>query len=146
MRTCPVRPRGSGAADEDTPRMPALRVREFDVTSQYPITLAEFRAWLETKRPTAVVGERGYSTKCPIASYVRARGEEGARVYEQYLEVGGRKHPLPGWATLFVGYVDHGRGGVQACTALRLLDKAAHATLPPEDDWERTQLETEAVL
>ena len=117
------------------------------MAEQYPITLAEFRDWLLTKRANAVVGERGYSTKCPIASYVRARGEEGARVYEQYLEVAGRKYPLPGWATLFVGYVDHGRrGGVQARTALRLLDKAAHATLPDEDDWERTQLETEVVL
>ena len=46
------------------------------MADQYPITLAEFRAWLETKRPTAVVGRRMHGVECPIGCYLTARGDE----------------------------------------------------------------------
>ena len=113
------------------------------MTDQYPITLAEFREWLLTKRATAIVGKRKNADSCPIAKYLVARGDEPTAVYGAFIGT----VPAPAWVSQFVGYADRGLygTGVQAGTALRLLDQVAHASLPAEDDWERTALESEAL-
>jgi len=122
--------------------------------AQYPITLAEFRAWLLTKRPTAVVGVRDNPVCCPAAGYLKARGDESPSVGRWWVtrgrigKRGYREYRAPEWLGLFTELVDKGDdkpSRVQARTALRLLDKVAHASLPDEDDWERTALESEAV-
>ena len=119
------------------------------MTQQYPITLAEFRAWLETKRPTARVGTRHRVASCPIARYAKARGDERPWVTGRWISLGPDTHyVLPEWAQAFLNAVDAGPSlsGVQARTALRLLDRVAHASLPEdEQDHERTALESEAL-
>ena len=117
------------------------------MADQYPITLAEFRAWLETKRPTAIVGKRRWANSCPIANYLYARGDAPVDVSGE--DIGGIA--APAWATAFVDLVDLGGlgvlgSGIQARTALRLLDRVAHASLPADElDHEHLSLELEAV-
>ena len=123
-----------------------------DVIDQYPITLSEFKDWLETKRPTALVGFRASLTGCPIGSYIESRGEAASVgtvfIITGYDEGATLFRETPAWAATFIEVVD-GSGepfaGVQARTALRLLGRVADATLPPEDDAERLRLETEVV-
>lgn len=121
------------------------------MVDQYPITLAEFREWLETKRPRAVVGKRWFPNSCPIARYIKARGDHKYPEVNALTIWAGKKYRTPSWAAEFVVLVDEGRYGgrqvaIQARTALRLLDRAAHATLPEDEvDQERRQLESEAV-
>ena len=120
------------------------------MADQYPITLAEFRAWLETKRPTAVVGRRMHGVGCPIGCYLTARGDEFDVVVPSTILVSpGIYKQTPPWAYAFIRLVD-GSGAyhtnIQARTALRLLDRAAHASLPAEElDHEHLSLELEAV-
>ena len=117
--------------------------------AQYPITLAEFRAWLETKRPTAIVGTRHRAASCPIARYAKARGDERPWVSGRWISIGGETHYwLPEWAHAFLKAVDAGPSlsRIQARTALRLLDRVAHASLPADElDHEHLSLELEAV-
>lgn len=125
------------------------------MTDQYPITLAEFRAWLETKRPTAVVGVRGASGKCPAAGYLKARGDESPCVGYWWTTRGQpgeefyQELRTPVWLALFTELVDKSDSTpsrIRAGTALRLLDRVAHASLPEDEaDWERTALESEAL-
>ena len=114
------------------------------MTVQYPITLAEFRAWLLTKRPTAFVGARHLPYSCPLAEYLLARGDDCPGVFGSQIA----DKPAPQWAAQFVSLADDGKpfSHVTARTALRLLDKVAHASLPEdEQDHERTALESEAL-
>lgn len=125
------------------------------MADQYPITLSEFREWLKTKRPTAFVGRRGDPLCCPGASYLKARGDEFPCVGRWWVtrglrgKRGYREYRAPAWLGLFTELVDKSDdkpSRVTARTALRLLDRAAHASIPEdEDDQERRQLESEAV-
>lgn len=115
--------------------------------TEYPITIAEFRAWLETKRPTEIVGGRRNGFACPIARYLVARGD--GTVYVDTIEIASFSGVCltPAWVAGFARQVDDGREFlIRARTALRLLDRVAHATLPAEDDAERLALEMEVVL
>ena len=117
--------------------------------AQYPITLAEFRAWLETKRPGEIVGVRRSSVRNPIARYLLYRGDARPSVGKTHIGLLGKVYLTPTWATRYLYDVDGSSvrfESVTARTALRLLDRVAHASLPAEDDWERTALESEAVL
>ena len=93
------------------------------MADQYPITLAEFRAWLETKRPRAVVGTRQDTMTCPIAGYLKARGDhEYPEVTPMTIWTGSRLL-TPSWAFEFLSLVDRRPGPITAGTALRLLER-----------------------
>ena len=93
------------------------------MTDQYPITQAEFRAWLLTKRPTAFVGARHLPYSCPLSSYLQARGDVSTGVFGGQIA----DKPAPQWAAQFVSLADDGKpfSRVQARTALRLLDRVS---------------------
>ena len=117
------------------------------MADQYPITLAEFRAWLETKRPHEQVGYRRTTSDNPITRYLQARGDH-ATAGHAYVLADGRELQTPKWARAFLIEVAYDRSSslVQARTALRLLDQVAHASLPAEElDHEHLSLELEAV-
>ena len=96
------------------------------MADQYPITLAEFRAWLETKRPEAFVGVRNLPFSCPIAEYLMARGDGPVGVFGHRIA----DKQSPRWAEQFVSLTDGGTtfARVQARTALRLLDRVEVAS------------------
>lgn len=56
------------------------------MTTNYPLTIEEFRNWLESKDEDEIVGEIRWTTKCPLANALlqRTYTEEGNQVRVRY--------------------------------------------------------------
>ncbi len=78
------------------------------MTPEYPIDEKQFKTWLESKEPWEIVGEAHKPCGCPIANFLRDRGEEvhvgGNAVYNLTCEV--ELGLLPEWAQDFISNID----------------------------------------
>lgn len=89
------------------------------------LTKPKFRAWLEAKKPDAIVGFPRCSYNCPIGRYIRGGRLENIRVDRHAVNIPfGQRFILREWCTRFIGAVDGLAGGavVTASRALRILD------------------------
>ena len=93
---------------------------------------AQFKKWLESKKPGEVVGERGLPYSCPVANYLRVKGGYiHPAVSSMNIRWGDEMHregaDSPRWASLFVRAVDGGlptpTGNITARRALKVLEK-----------------------
>ena len=91
---------------------------------------AQFKKWLEGKKPREVVGMKGMASSCPIAHYL----EEKHYVYPSVTSInirwgyGTRREgaDTPRWAGAFIRLVDLATvpsGKITAQRALRILEK-----------------------
>ena len=86
-----------------------------------------FRKWLESHESRQLVGQRGSSNCCPLASYLRERGSPDAAVRALTFSRGDKIEPLPRWAQVFIHQVDFSSrkyNKITAGKAIQLLDKA----------------------
>lgn len=85
------------------------------------------RAWLASLPPTTRVGLRQEGESCPLTKYLEHHGIQVSldldHVYV-FLDGGTEEFSPPPWSQRFMRLVDRRRGGIQARTALRLLDEA----------------------
>lgn len=89
-----------------------------------------FDAWLRSKGPDEVVGERGMRRYCPMAAYLRrpwwrldVRVENLATATWHVLGVRARRVSLPLWASRFIDAIDRGQSfeSVTASECLAIL-------------------------
>ena len=90
------------------------------------LTRAKFKAWLESKRPRAIVGEKKTCYFCPLAKYLEtefgASVSVGLRTFS-VTKAGKQSIPLPRWGMRFVVSVDNGsEERITAALALKILE------------------------
>lgn len=86
------------------------------MTTNYPLTIEEFRTWLESKNETEIVGKRVLSDSCPLANallqctYVEegTQVEVGYRftVVDPYFISETLRFENPEWVRKFVSKID----------------------------------------
>lgn len=75
----------------------------------YTLTRKGFTDWLANLGQNAIVGRRGVSCNCPIATYLFASGDRSAVVTSSHRICYGRRVALPKWAKSFVYLVDNSK-------------------------------------
>jgi len=73
----------------------------------YPLTLAEFREWLLSKKPEDYVGCQHSCFSCPIIHCLRQKGVEVVSVLNSYTSLNNDvRLTNPNWVTEFIDSVD----------------------------------------
>lgn len=95
------------------------------MTTNYPLTIEEFRTWLESKDEDDIVGEIGLTSCCPIANALKTKAEyvrvkADTTVADDYFTLSN-----PDWVEKFVLRVDDlsDEGSVTAKEAIAVLEK-----------------------
>jgi hypothetical protein len=71
------------------------------------LTLPEFRTWLESHEPNAVVGESRSVSRCPVARFLGGPGERRVCVGGAgYTDASDTPHSTPAWASRFIHRID----------------------------------------
>ena len=104
------------------------------MTTNYPLTVDEFRTWLESKEEDEVVGEIGIVDYCPIANALKTKAKKLVRVKAD-TTVADDFFTLsnPDWVEKFVLKVDDlsdKERSVTAKEALEILEKVEKYDLP----------------
>lgn len=77
----------------------------------FPVTLAEFKSWLSTKRKKDVVGKTREASTCPIAVVLKEKEsstEKTINVYPGTTYIQGTAYENPEWVKNFIKGVDAG--------------------------------------
>ncbi len=82
-----------------------------------------FKQWLQSQKPTTVVGSTRNMNDTPIARYVSERSRIETRTKNYTRTKDGRSYQTSGWVTEFLDKLgSHSSENITARTALRLLD------------------------
>lgn len=94
--------------------------------SDYPLSLVEFKSWLESKDESEIVGETGITDCCPIANalkeskikaeYVKVKAD--TTIADDYFTLSN-----PDWVERFVRKVDNEEKSITAKKVLEVLEE-----------------------
>jgi hypothetical protein len=92
------------------------------MVTNYPLTIEEFRTWLESKDENELVGEIGLSHSCPIANALKTKAEyvrvkADTTVADDYFTLSN-----PDWVEKFVLKIDDLENEERSVTAKEALE------------------------
>ena len=94
------------------------------MTTQYPLTLDEFKFWLETKSEDRIVGATQFCTICPIATALKEQIKlTEVLVYQRVSRINHITYKNPYWVEQFITEIDKSsEGDITTKKALEVLN------------------------
>lgn len=110
------------------------------MNTEYPLTLVEFKSWLESKKQYDIVGYAAYNNCCPVANALK-RGCEtiNTKVQRENSYIGEETFVNPSWVKNFVKIVDTcGLLDITAEKGLQIINNFSYCTVCEQDRPEGT--------
>lgn len=101
------------------------------ITSKYPLTLPEFKQWLESKDSDDVVGRKETCDRCPIAKALLEIKEKEASVFNYKTYFWDKTSNNPEWVVSFIHQLDNSGDDPQvtASKALEIIETFCFCTV-----------------